>query len=660
MKHILGLILVVFSFFLGFSQSDDNPAIWTYEAEKITDTEYNLIFKADIYEGWHIYSQFTDENGSLPSEFTFEKAGEDYELVGTTAESETLVEYSDIFEVDETFFKEKAVFTQRIKLLNPEVNQITVDLFYQICKEVCIPKDEIFHISLTGEEIVVAEQHVDQRSLDMSAALMLDLKNKELLVNGDENAVNEKSGLWTIFVLGFLGGLIALLTPCVFPMIPLTVSFFTKQGANRSKGIANALLYGFFIVLIYFLLSLPFHLFDSVDSQILNTIATNVWLNLFFFLIFIFFAFSFFGYYELTLPSSWANKMDSASSKVGGAFGIFFMAVTLAIVSFSCTGPILGGLLGSTALAEGDVATNLSMGMTGFGVALALPFGLFALFPTWLNSLPKSGGWMTTVKVTLGFLELVLAFKFLSNADLVGNWGIFKREIFLGIWILLFVLLSLYLFGILRFPHDGPKQRLSAGRKLTAVLSTAFAVYLIMGLSKITDLKLLSGFPPPQFYSIFETESDCPLGIDCFKDFDKGIAHAKQLNKPVLLDFTGWACVNCRKMEETVWSEPDIYPILKEEYVLISLYIDDRKELPVEEQFDFKYESGRVKKINTVGEKWGTFQTLNFNAASQPYYVIMSPDLEILNTAVQYTDRETYKEWLKKGVSNFKQLGLLK
>ena len=660
MKHILGLILMVFSFFLGFSQSDNDPAIWTYEAEKISDTEYKLIFKADIYEGWHIYSQFTDENGSLPSEFTFEKAGEDYELVGTTTESETLTEYSDIFEVDETFFKEKAVFTQKIKLLNPEVKQVTVDLFYQICKEVCIPKDEIFHISLTGEEIVVAEQNVDQRSLDMSAALMLDLKHKELLVNGDINAVNEKSGLWTIFVLGFLGGLIALLTPCVFPMIPLTVSFFTKQGANRSKGIANALLYGFFIVLIYFLLSLPFHLFDSVDSQILNTIATNVWLNLFFFLIFIFFAFSFFGYYELTLPSSWANKMDSASSKVGGAFGIFFMAVTLAIVSFSCTGPILGGLLGSTALAEGDVATNLSMGMIGFGVALALPFGLFALFPTWLNSLPKSGGWMTTVKVTLGFLELVLAFKFLSNADLVGNWGIFKREIFLGIWILLFVLLSLYLFGIFRFPHDGPKQRLSTGRKLTAVLSTAFAVYLILGLSKITDLKLLSGFPPPQFYSIFETESDCPLGIDCFKDFDKGLAHAKKVGKPVLLDFTGWACVNCRKMEETVWSEPDIYPILKDEYVLISLYIDDRKELPAEEQFDFKYESGRVKKINTVGEKWGTFQTLNFNAASQPYYVIMSPDLEILNTAVQYTDRDTYKEWLKKGVSNFKELGQLK
>ncbi|MDL5513979.1 cytochrome c biogenesis protein CcdA [Arenibacter sp. M-2] len=660
MKQILGSILTVLSFFLGFSQSDENPAIWTYEAEKISDTEYNLIFRADIFEGWHIYSQFTDENGSLPSEFTFEKAGSDYELVGITAESETLTEYSDIFEVDETFFKEKAVFTQRIKLLNPEVTQIDVGLFYQICKEVCIPKDEVFHISLTGEEIVVAEQQLDQRSLDMSAALMLDLKNKELLVNGDDNAVDEKSGLWTIFVLGFLGGLIALLTPCVFPMIPLTVSFFTKQGAHRSKGIANALLYGFFIVLIYFLLSLPFHLFDSVDSQILNTIATNVWLNLFFFLIFIFFAFSFFGYYELTLPSSWANKMDSASSKVGGAIGIFFMAVTLAIVSFSCTGPILGGLLGSTALAEGDVATNLSTGMVGFGVALALPFGLFALFPTWLNSLPKSGGWMTTVKVTLGFLELVLAFKFLSNADLVGNWGIFKREIFLGIWIILFVLLSLYLFGIFRFPHDGPKQRLSAGRKLTAVLSSLFAIYLVLGLSKITDLKLLSGFPPPQFYSIFETGSDCPLGIECFKDFDKGLAHAQKVNKPILLDFTGWACVNCRKMEETVWSETDIYPILKDEYVLISLYIDDRKELPESEQFLFKYESGRVKKINTVGEKWGTFQTLNFNAASQPYYVLLSPDLEILNTAVQYTDRDTYKEWLQKGVGNFKELGQLK
>ncbi|HUH47748.1 MAG TPA: cytochrome c biogenesis protein CcdA, partial [Arenibacter sp.] len=613
-KRFTGLFICIFSMVFGYGQSDDNPIIWNYEAEKLSETEYNLIIEADIYDGWHIFSQFTDDNGSLPSELTFVKAGKEYELVGPTAESETLTEYSDIFEVEETFFRERAVFTQQIKLLDPDITQVEVGLFYQICKEVCIPKDEVFYISLTGEEVVVVEKEIDERSKELGAALKVDLKNKELLVEGDRDHVNEKTGAWVIFGLGFLGGLIALLTPCVFPMIPLTVSFFTKQSGNKSRGVINALLYGFFIILIYFLLSLPFHLFDSVDSQILNTIATNIWLNMAFFIIFVIFAFSFFGYFELTLPSSWANKMDSASTKVGGAIGIFFMAVTLAIVSFSCTGPILGGLLGSTALAEGDVATNLTIGMLGFGVALALPFGLFALFPAWLNTLPKSGGWMTTVKVVLGFLELALAFKFLSNADLVGNWGLFKREIFLGIWVLLFVLLTLYLFGIFRFPHDGPKQRLSSGRKLGGIVFGAFAIYLILGLSKVTDLRLLSGFPPPDFYSIMERESDCPLGIDCFKDFDKGVAHAKTVNKPILLDFTGWACVNCRKMEETVWAEPDIYPLLKEEYILISLYIDDRKALPIEEQFDFKYESGRVKEITTIGEKWGTFQTLNFNA----------------------------------------------
>ena len=412
-------------------------------------------------------------------------------------------------------------------------------------------------------------------------------------------------------------------------------------------------------MLIYFVLSLPFHVFDSVDSQILNTIATNVWLNLLFFVLFVFFAFSFFGYYELTLPNSWANKMDEASAKIGGAMGIFFMAVTLAIVSFSCTGPILGGLLGSTALAEGDVATNLSAGMTGFGVALALPFALFALFPAWLNSLPKSGGWMTTVKVVLGFLELAFALKFLSNADLVSNWGIFKREVFIGIWIILFVLLALYLFGIFRFPHDGPRQKLSRTRKGIGVLSAGFSLYLILGVTNMIDLKLF-GFLPPDFYTIAAQESDCPLGLNCFKDFEEGVAYAKAENKPILLDFTGWACVNCRKMEENVWSESDIYPILKDEYVLISLYVDDRKQLPKEQQFDFQYESGRVKSIKTIGQKWGTFQTLNFNAASQPYYVLLSPDLEVLNTAVQYTDRDTYLNWLNAGLQRFNETAMNK
>ncbi len=634
-----------------YSQDDKNPVAWEHYITKISDSEYELVMEADILQGWHMYSQFTSEFGGLPIEFIYKGEGKAFEKLGGTTESETVTEYSDIFEVDETFFRDNATFTQRIKVLDPSVNQIEVDLFYQVCKEVCIPMDKKIIFTLDGSKAKEVVANVDERSLQLGQQLRLDLKNKELLTQGQDN-ISSGTNIWIIFGLGFLGGLIALLTPCVFPMIPLTVSFFTKHSQKKSKGIVNALLYGFFIVLIYFLLSLPFHLFDSVDSQILNTIATNVWLNLFFFLIFIFFAFSFFGYYELTLPSSWANRMDAASSKVGGALGIFFMAVTLAIVSFSCTGPILGGLLGGTTLAEGEVATNLTAGMTGFGVALALPFALFALFPAWLNSLPKSGGWMTTVKVVLGFLEIGLALKFLSNADMVGHWGILKREVFLGIWIFLGIALTLYLLGIYRFPHDGPSKKITSGRKVTAFFSFAFTLYLILGLTNITNLKLLSGFPPPGFYSIFEQQSDCPLGINCFKDFDAGLAYAKKVNKPILLDFTGWACVNCRKMEENVWSDAEVYPIIKDNYVLISLYTDDRKELPEAEQFNFQYDSGRVKPITNIAQKWGTFQDVNFNSISQPFYVLLSPELEVLNTSIQNSDVRTYKKWLLEGLRN--------
>ncbi|MEO0572862.1 MAG: cytochrome c biogenesis protein CcdA [Bacteroidota bacterium] len=653
MKYIIVLALAFSSTFLTNAQSDQNPATWGHEVKELSDGAYELIFKADIYKEWFIYSLYTAEGGSMPSEFEFVGAGKDYELLGKTEEGKTYKKYTEVFDVEETFFKDKALFKQNIRLLNTGVKQIEVILYYQICKEVCILKEEVFTIALDGGEVILETGQLDEKSLAMTKALQLDLKNRSKLNEGSVGQKSASNNLLVLFGLGFLGGLIALLTPCVFPLIPLTVSFFTKHTGSRSTGIKNALLYGVFIVLIYFLLSLPFHLFDSVDSQILNTIATNVWLNLLFFVIFVFFAFSFFGYYELTLPSSWANKLDNASTKVGGGLGIFFMALTLAIVSFSCTGPILGGLLGSTTLAEGSVATNLTVGMTGFGLALALPFALFALFPAWLNSLPKSGGWMTTVKVVLGFLELALAFKFLSNADLVGNWGLLKREIFLGIWIVVFVLLTLYLFGIFRFPHDGPKQRLSLGRKITGFLSVGFALYLILGLTNITSLKVLSGFPPPDFYSITDSKGDCPLGLDCYKDFDEGVAIAKKNNKPILLDFTGWGCVNCRRMEENVWSDPRVYPMLRDDYILISLYVDDRKELPEKKQFDFQYESGRIKTIKTIGQKWGTFQTINFNAASQPYYVLLSPDLEVLNNAVQYVDINTYEEWLKSGLEKY-------
>ncbi|TLP79802.1 protein-disulfide reductase DsbD family protein [Maribacter sp. ACAM166] len=652
MMRIIALLLFMVVVPLGvYSQTEKNPVVWEQQINKISDTEYELVMQASIFDGWHMYSQFTSEFGSLPSEFTYNSNGTMYELVDGTIESETITEYSEIFEVEETYFKDNAIFTQRIKVSDPSINQIDVDLFFQVCKEVCIPMDKKFIFTLDGSAAKDLITTVDGRSLELGQQLRLDLKNKELLTKGLED-INAATNIWVIFGLGFLGGLIALLTPCVFPMIPLTVSFFTKQSKKKSTGIINAILYGFFIILIYFLLSLPFHLFDSVDSQILNSIATNVWLNLLFFVIFMFFAFSFFGYYELTLPSSWANKMDAASSKVGGVIGIFFMAVTLAIVSFSCTGPILGGLLGGTTLAEGEVATNLTAGMTGFGVALALPFALFALFPAWLNSLPKSGGWMTTVKVVLGFLEIGLALKFLSNADLVGHWGILKREIFLGIWIILAIAMTLYLFGLYKFPHDSPIKKLSVGRKLTAFLSLVFTIYLVLGITKIMPLKLLSGFPPPEFYSIFEQETDCPLGIDCFKDFDAGLAYAKEVNKPILLDFTGWACVNCRKMEENVWSDAEVFPIIKNKYVLISLYTDDREELPESEKFNFQFESGRVKPITNIAQKWGTFQEINFNSISQPFYVLLSPDLEVLNVAIQNSDIPTYKNWLLEGLSN--------
>ncbi len=655
----LGLLfigLLAVQFFYG--QTEDDPVAWTHDVNSKGDHTYDISFTGEILEGWHVYSQYTAEGGSMPSIFTYVGAGESYELIGKTTEGKTEKAFSDIFEVEETFFKGKAEFFQTIKLKDTTVRQIRVELFYQVCKEVCIPKDIVFEIALDGGPVISEEVALDEESAAIVSGLNIDLKNKDVLYDSEAAELNEGGNTWMIFLLGFLGGFIALLTPCVFPMIPLTVSFFTKRQREKGRGIGDALLYGFFIVLIYFLLSIPFHLFDSVDSQILNTIATNIWLNILFFAIFVFFAFSFFGYYELTLPSSWSTKLDNAAGKVGGGIGIFFMALTLAIVSFSCTGPILGGLLGSTALAEGDVATNLSMGMLGFGIALALPFALFALFPAWLNSLPKSGGWMNTVKVILGFLELALAFKFLSNADLVGNWGILKREIFLGIWIVLFVLMALYLFGLIKFPHEGKARRLPPIRVGLGILTLAFVFYLGMGTLTSKPLKLLSGFPPPDFYSVAAPENDCPLGLNCFKDFDEGLAYAREVNKPILLDFTGWACVNCRKMEENVWSEADIYRILNEDVVLISLYIDDRKELPENERFNYQFESGRIKRINTIGEKWGTFQTVNFGAASQPYYVLLSPELEILNSAIQNTDPDSYEAWLIKGISRYRDLAV--
>lgn len=647
------IIFTILSAFFAKGQTSENPILLTTEVQQISETEFDIIFKAQLFEGWYLYSQYNPEDASLPLEITMQEGETGYILVGKAKEESPFKKYSDVWEKEEIVFKEKAIITQRIQLTKKEITQIKLNFFGQVCETACINVDENFTISLQGK-IVNETISIDERSKELSQKLKLDLKNKELLTETSTINSEKSTGLLGIFVLGFVGGLLALLTPCVFPMIPLTVSFFTKQSSNKKKGTWNAILYGFFIVMIYILLSTPFHFLDNLNPEILNTISTNIWLNIFFFVILVVFAFSFFGFYEITLPSSWGDKMDSASS-VGGFLGIFFMALTLAIVSFSCTGPILGSLLAGSLSSDGG-ATQLTAGMTGFGLALALPFALFALFPNWLHSLPKSGGWLNTTKVILGFIELAFAFKFLSNADLVGHWGILKREIFFGIWILIFILLALYVFAKIKFPHDSPLKKLSFSRISFGIFILAFVVYISPGILKnpTWNSSLLSGFPPPQFYSIYEQESDCPLGLDCYKDFDEGLAAAKKAKKPILLDFTGWACVNCRKMEENIWSDSKVYSLLKNEYILISLYVDDNeKELPKEAQFTFLKDNGKTKEIKTEGDKWATFQVVNFKNASQPFYVLMSPELEILNSPQQYTDIPTYQNWLETGLKNF-------
>jgi len=658
MKKLLLVYILFFSFSSIVYAQTETPVTWSSSFEKINETEYDLILTATIIPGWHLYSQHTEEGGSLPIIIRKGAETEDFKLLGKAIESDTIKKYSPVFEVYESYFENKAILKQRIAVNTASVNEVSLNLTGQVCKEVngvCIQIDEDFTFTLKGKATEKEKVVLDEKSKTLSKKLQLDLKNSALLKNANDSNSDENSSLLNIFILGFFGGLLALLTPCVFPMIPLTVSFFTKQSHNKKKGISNAILYGLFIVIIYILLSIPFHFLDSLDPEILNNISTNVWLNIFFFAILVFFAFSFFGYYELTLPASWGNKMDSASG-IGGIIGVFFMALTLAIVSFSCTGPILGSLLAGSLSSDGG-AMQLTAGMSGFGLALALPFALFALFPGWLNSLPKSGGWLNTTKVVLGFLELAFAFKFLSNADLVEHWGILKREIFIGIWIVIFVGLALYLFAKIKFKHDSPIKKLSFSRISFGILVVAFVVYLIPGTMKnpTWNLSLLSGFPPPQFYSIYEKDTDCPLGLNCFKDFDEGLQYATENNKPILLDFTGWACVNCRKMEENVWVENDIFRLINEDYVLISFYVDDKKELPENDQFNFIKKNGRLKKIQTVGDKWATFQVINFKTASQPYYVLMSPDLEILHIAQQYTDRDTYYNWLKEGLEKFKK-----
>ena len=684
MKKIL-FILFAFLAFTKINAQILDPAKWTTAIEKKSETNYILTFNAVIDKDWHLYSQFTPDGGPLPLEIIFKDQKGNFELIGKAKESKTATAFNDIFGVNETFFHDKARIQQEIKIVNPKVATIEVELNYQVCKEVCINQEKkfIFKIPASAKvnlpsnaaAIVIPKTNTIQ-SDSVSAAPEITTNNNNVPVVKKAKVVDEvdleeskstsDKGLWTIFFIAFFSGFAALLTPCVFPMIPMTVSFFTKQSKNKAAGIRNAIIYGVSIILIYVLLGFVVTWIFGADA--LNALSTNVYFNIFFFILLVVFATSFLGAFEIMLPNSWANKVDSQADR-GGIIGILFMALALAIVSFSCTGPIVGTLLVDAA-SKGGIAPIV--GMFGFSLALALPFMLFAMFPGWLNSLPKSGGWLNTVKVVLGFLELALAFKFLSNADLVLQLHLLEREVFLVIWIAIFGTLAFYLFGKITLPHDSPLPHISVGRLSLGLVVLSFTIYLIPGLWG-APLKLISAFPPPMEYSespygvggskgVNTSVNDLPDGaklgpqqIVVFDDYDKGLAYAKKVNKPIMLDFTGHACVNCRKMENNVWSDVNVLSILKNEVVLISLYVDDKRELPKNEQFISK---STGSEIETIGDKWTDFMITKYNTNTQPLYVVTDLEGNNLNAkqpTISYVSVEEYESWLKIGVSNFKK-----
>jgi len=660
MRKIFSLLLVFIA--LSTSAQIVNPLKWTSKTESLGNNEYKLVFIGNLEKGWHTYSQFIGEGGPVPTSVVFEYNKAEIELTGKVTERGGVKhdEHDPVFDMRLIFFDEQLILEQKVKVLKP--GKISAVVSAMSCDDShCTPPDESvfsFTLSPQGEpdntqgsntlvspfDSIVEAVITDNLPSD-SSQIAAGKFGAPIAECGDQMKTQDQS-LWSIIILGFLGGLVALITPCVFPMIPLTVSFFTKRSESKTKGKFEAFFYAFSIVFIYFLLAVPFLLFN-ISPDTLNEISTGAALNIFFFIIFLVFAFSFFGFYEITLPSFIANKADSASN-VGGLVGIFFMALTLAIVSFSCTGPIIGSLLvGALSSANGKM--NLVAGMTSFGFALALPFGLFALFPSMMKSLPKSGGWLNSVKVVLGFVELIFAVKFLSNADLVAHWGLIKREVFLALWVLFGLGLFAYLIGKLKFPHDSPIKKLSPVRIGAAVLALLFTLYSAWGIPG-NDLKLFSGFPPPKFYSLAKQESECPNQLNCFhNDYEGGVAYAKKVNKPILIDFTGWACVNCRRMEEKVWTDPSVYQLINDEYVLISLYVDDKKELPESEQYVSAFSGKRIK---TIGNKFSDFEASQFNNNTQPLYVLLSPDEKLLTAPKGYTpDVAEYTNYLNCGIS---------
>lgn len=682
-KNIFMLFLS-FAFSLLLSQGKD-PVKLTYKVNDLGNQQYEAVLTATIDKGFHINSKDNSPDTVIPTEMKV-SSKEGITLVGGIVEVGKLHrEYSEAFGGEVANYSGTVSFKQKFKLKNADKPaNIVSEITYQTCNDqVCFaPKTLEFEQKITpkGTEedlaktpteetdsiastvakpadtaaVATTTTVVDQNPKDLKIA-SIDLENP--LTDCGVAKEKKSENYITYLFLGFLGGLIALLTPCVFPMIPLTVSFFTKGTKNKAKGKRDALLYGFFILLIFVLLSVPFHIIDGIAGNIFNQISTSVWLNIFFFVIFIFFAGSFFGFYEITLPSSIANKSAKAE-EAGGIIGIFFMALTLVIVSFSCTGPILGSLLGTAVSGSSNVPMMLTFALAGFGLSWAIIFGALALFPQALQSLPKSGGWMNTVKVVLGFIELGLALKFLSKADLVSKTFLLKRELFIGIWIVIALGLALYLLGKIKFPHDDKNAKISLTRKVLGVLGLGFVVYLVQGLipSDKPKLQMLSGILPPLNVSYFHKEGDGILGMYPEHDYFKAIEMAKKENKPLLIDFTGYGCENCRKMEEFVWTQPDVLSLLQNEVVLASLYVDDKEELPENEQVSIDLGGGQKQKIKTIGDRWSQFQKVNFQEYTQPHYVLVTPDGKLINTPVGgYMDKEKFKNFLECAINYYKQ-----
>ena len=682
--------ILVFTFLVSaLSAQIKDPVKFKYSVNPAGENFYEAVLTATMENGWHIYSKDLPEDSGIPTEMKL--TGENIVPVGGVVEvGKKHDEFSEAFGAQIVYYSNSAQFKQKFKLKDPtKPGNAIAEITYQTCDDrVCLAPN-----TLEFEQKVVAgiteaatdnlqksaekkadstnvttalpvQDSVKTENAAIAGTTTLDPKNLKISSLDFENPLTDcgtaqekhSENYWTYLLLGFIGGMIALLTPCVFPMIPLTVSFFTKGNKNKAKGKRDAFIYGFFILLIFVLLSVPFHLIDGIAGNIFNQISTSVWLNIVFFVIFLFFAGSFFGYYDITLPSSIANK-SSKAEEAGGIIGIFFMALTLVIVSFSCTGPILGSLLGSAVTGSSNVPMLLTFALGGFGLAWAIVFGLLALFPQALQSLPKSGGWMNTVKVVLGFIELGLALKFLSKADLVTKTFLLKRELFIALWILITIGLALYLFGIIRFPHDDKKPKISLTRKIFGFLGIGFIIYLVQGLfpAERPKLQLLSGILPPINVSYFHDEKDGILGMHPEHDFFKAMEVAKKENKPLLIDFTGYGCENCRKMEEFVWSEPDILPILQNDVILASLYVDDKEELPENEQTRIDMGNGQMKKIKTIGDRWSMFQQVNFNNNSQPHYVLVTPDGKVINSPVSgYMPKEDFKKFLECGVNYYK------